>query len=84
MNPIRWTRKHPEKVGYYWVRYANNRRVKRLVHVWTYRGKNGQMFTNEDGGAPVDDTETYPDAEWAGPVFVQEPEESPRAKAAGF
>ena len=38
-----------------------------MVSVWKYKDKS-ELFTDEDGGAPLDDSELYGDAEWNGPI----------------
>lgn len=40
-----------------------------MVSVWKYPSVNdSRLFTNEDGGAPLDDRELYGGAMWNGPI----------------
>lgn len=60
----RWSRDAPSVPGVYWcLQYGR----PRTVSVWKYKDSD-RLFTNEDGGAPLDDHELYGGSQWSGPI----------------
>lgn len=60
----RWSSDAPSVPGVYWcLQYGR----PRTVSVWKYKDSD-RLFTNEDGGAPLDDHELYGGAQWSGPI----------------
>lgn len=52
-----WTFEKPAKPGFYWC--LRDRDI-RVVRVWSYvDSQDTSLFTNEDGGASLDDPELY-------------------------
>lgn len=66
-NEAMWHDTPQTKHGFYWC-YQNGK--TRMVKVW---GNGFGTYTNEDGGAAVDD-EIYAGAKWYGPI---EPPQAP-------
>jgi len=67
-----WVSERPTVVGWYWMWKPALRHVcdePRIIHVWTYTSSPGPLFTNEDGGAPIED-EIYSGCLWRGPIEV--------------
>ena len=62
----KWTNDPPKEVGFYWCRQNGD---TRMVKVWAYKINNPPItfFTNEDGGASVND-QMYNGAKWCGPI----------------
>jgi hypothetical protein len=63
-----WTTTRPDSVGFYWVRKNNKTRI---VNIWESQGR---LFTNEDGGTPIEDY-IYDESYWYGPIEVPDFEE---------
>ena len=64
---MQWTKQRPAVPGFYWCCQRNN---VRMVRVWNYE-RGSRLFTNEDGGAAIDD-DLYLDAYWYGPIQAPE------------
>jgi hypothetical protein len=64
---MEWTFKKPSKTGWYWCRRYGR---TRMVNVW---GDGKPFFTNEDGGAPIDDDDLYGNSLWYGPIIPPNP-----------
>ena len=61
-----WSKEPPSAPGFYWCRQYGR---TRMVSVWKYPSANDErLFTNEDGGAQLDDRELYGGAMWNGPI----------------
>ena len=56
----------PESAGYYWLKNMLSAAPARIVEVWGYE-VGGALFTNDDGGASLDD-ERYETCKWLGPL----------------
>jgi len=66
MEAVVWTKDLPTEPGFYWCHQFGR---TRMVSVWRYSGKPySGLFTNEDGGSPLMDSNMYKDAEWNGPI----------------
>ena len=61
-----WEKKTTFEPGFYWCSQNNS---IRMVHIWQYNSQSTVkgMFTNEDGGASVND-KMYATALWYGPI----------------
>ena len=58
----------PKTLGYYWVKNWLSSKPAKIVKVWGYKSVKGdQLFTNEDGGASIDD-DMYLHCKWYGPL----------------
>lgn len=61
-----WSKEAPYAPGFYWCRQYGR---TRMVSVWKYsNATDGRLFTNEDGGAPLDNLDLYEGALWNGPI----------------
>jgi len=72
-----WTTEPPTEPGWYWIISTYTAKQEpRLIHIWRYEdpklGK--RLFTNEDGGAPLNDKMLYP----KGTLFSSVPVVAPR------
>lgn len=63
-----WHKEAPKTEGVYWV-YQNCR--ARIVTTWRYSSRPDTLYTNEDGGAPIDGI-YYSGALWCGPIVMPE------------
>lgn len=65
---MNWTKNRPSEPGWYWCRQYEK---SRMVNVWR-QYLNKKLYTNEDGGAPIDDPELYGSSHgttlWCGPI----------------
>ena len=60
----KWTKHKPARPGWYWCfQYG---RV-RIVHIWRYKGES-DLFTNEDGGASINDSDYNSALWWSDPI----------------
>lgn len=62
---LQWTKQRPTIPGFYW---AHQHKTQRVVNVWNLQGR---LFTNEDGGAPING-DLYLNAHWYGPIQAPE------------
>ena len=60
-NDLLWCDAIPTSKGFYW---CYQHKTPRMVKVW---GRDDKLFTNEDGGAGVND-KMYQGAKWYGPI----------------
>ncbi len=67
-----WKKETPKSPGFYWCYQRGN---VRMINVWSYKPQNNddRLYTNEDGGAEVKDSELYSDALWIGPIERPDP-----------
>ena len=61
----KWKTKKPTKTGWYWIKTSSHN--VRIIHVWKTMLSN-EFYTNEDGGASIEDEELYSGALWYGPI----------------
>jgi len=64
-----WVAGRPTEVGWYWVWKPGLIYDPRLIHVWRYPNGPGTLFTNEDGGAAIED-EMYDGCYSLGPIVA--------------
>lgn len=60
---MKWTHERPTKIGKYWYRHKS-KLMRCIVDIWTPKGSNGALFTNQDGGASLMDS-YFDDGLWS-------------------